>query len=105
MPTQHLLLIYGISFLLLLAPSMGLAKLFQKAGVAAWKAYVPFYNTWIMQTIGHRTHHWVVWQALPVVGWFITLGIYLEFVKLYGRFRFGDHLLTAFFSPFYFAYL
>ncbi|HUQ97677.1 MAG TPA: S26 family signal peptidase [Chitinophagaceae bacterium] len=105
MPAQHLLTVYLISFLLLLLPSFGLAKLFQKAGVPKWKAYVPFYNTWIMQTLGNRYRHWAFWQAIPVVGWFITLGIYIEFVKLFGRFRLREHLLTTFFSPFYFIYL
>jgi signal peptidase I len=105
MPALHLFVIYGISLLLLFAPSFGLAKLFRKAGVAAWKAYVPLYNTWIMQTLGNRSRHWVFWQAIPIVGWFITLGIYIEFVKLFGRFRFYEHLFTTLFTPFYFLYL
>jgi len=105
MPAQHLLIIYCISFLLLLLPSFGLAKMFEKAGVDKWKAYVPFYNTWIMQRLGGRSRHWVFWQAIPVAGWFITLSIYIEFVKLFGRFSFGEHLLASFFTPVYFAWL
>lgn len=98
MPAVHLLVVYLISFMLLLLPSFGLAKLFQKAGVAKWKAYVPFYNTWIMQKLGNRSRHWVFWQAIPVAGWFITMGIYIEFVKLFGRFSLAEHVLTTFFS-------
>jgi signal peptidase I len=105
MPTQHLLTIYLISFLLLLLPSFGLAKMFQKAGVAKWKAFVPFYNTWVMQELGNRYKHWVFWQLIPVAGWFITLGIYIEFVKLFGRLTFGEHAMTTFLSPLYFLYL
>ncbi|MEI9945387.1 MAG: DUF5684 domain-containing protein [Chitinophagaceae bacterium] len=51
MPLQHLLVIYLVGTLLVFLPSFGFAKLFPKAGHEAWKAYVPFYNTWIIQEI------------------------------------------------------
>jgi signal peptidase I len=51
MPIQHVIIIYLISTLIVFLPSFGFAKLFVKAGVPAWKAYVPFYNTWVMQEI------------------------------------------------------
>jgi signal peptidase I len=105
MPLSHLLLVYLISFLLVFLPSFGLAKMFQKAGVAPWKAFVPFYNTWVMQTLAERPRHWVFWQFIPVVGWFITPGIFIEFVKLFGRFSLLDHTLASLFAPFYFPYL
>lgn len=105
MPLSHVLIVYLISFLLLFLPSFGLAKMFQKAGVAAWKAYIPFYNTWVMQDLAKRPKHWVIWQAIPVVGWFITPGIFIEWVKLFGRFSLLDHTLASLFAPFYFPYL
>ncbi|OLY92747.1 signal peptidase I [Cnuella takakiae] len=105
MPLSHVLTVYLISFLLVFLPSFGLAKMFQKAGVASWKAYVPFYNTWVMQELALRPKHWVFWQFIPVVGWFITPGIFIEFVKLFGRFSLGDHTLAAIAAPFYFPYL
>ncbi|HEX2532261.1 MAG TPA: S26 family signal peptidase [Chitinophagaceae bacterium] len=105
MPAQHLFVVGLISLLLLLLPAFGTARLFRKAGVAPWKAYVPLYNTWVMQTLGHRGRHWVFWQIIPVVGWFITLGIYVEFVKLYRRFSFADSAAAALAAPLYFLYL
>lgn len=105
MPFSHLLVVYLIQLLLLLLPSFGAARMFQKAGVASWKAYVPFYNTWVMQELAERPRHWVFWQLIPVVGWFITPGIYIEFVKLFGRYSFLDHTLAALFAFFYFPYL
>ena len=105
MPLSHVLIVYLISFLLVFLPSFGLAKMFQKAGVAAWKAYIPFYNTWVMQEVANRPKHWVFWQFIPVVGWFITPGIFIEWVKLFGRFSFLDHTLASLFAPFYFPYL
>jgi signal peptidase I len=105
MPLSHVLTVYLISLLLVFLPSFGLAKMFQKAGVEQWKAYVPFYNTWVMQDLAKRPKHWVFWQLIPVVGWFITPGIFIEFVKLFGRFTFWEHTLAALFAMFYFPYL
>ncbi len=105
MPAYHVFIVYLISFLLVFLPSFGLAKMFEKAGVAQWKAFIPFYNTWVMQEVAQRPKHWVFWQFIPVVGWFITPGIFIEFVKLFGRFGFLDHTLASLFAPFYFPYL
>lgn len=105
MPAYHLFIVYLISVLIVFLPSFGLAKMFQKAGVEQWKAYVPFYNTWVMQDLAHRPKHWVFWQFIPVVGWFISPGIFIEFVKLFGRFGFLEHVAAALFAPFYFPYV
>src|SRR5580765_8673282 len=105
MPLKHLLVIYLIQTLIVFLPSFGLARLFEKAGVEKWKAFVPFYNTWIMETLAKRPRHWVFWQFIPVVGWFISPGIFIEFVKLFGRFSIGAHILAAIFAPLYFPYL
>jgi signal peptidase I len=105
MPLQHLLTIYLIGTLIVFLPSFGLAKMFEKAGQPAWKAYIPFYNTWVMQELAQRPRHWVFWQFIPVVGWFISPGIFIEFVKLFGRFSLLDHCMAALLAPFYFPYL
>src|ERR1051325_12035150 len=101
MPLSHFLTVYFISLLLVFLPSFGLAKMFQKAGVASWKAYIPFYNTWVMQEVAKRPRHWVFWQFIPVVGWFISPGIFIEFVKLSGKFSIGSHILAALVAPLY----
>ncbi|RYY11815.1 MAG: signal peptidase I, partial [Chitinophagaceae bacterium] len=105
MPLQHLLIVYLIGTLLVFLPSFGLAKLFVKAGVPAWKAYVPFYNTWVMQEIAQRPKHWVFWQFIPVIGWFITPGIFIEFAKVFAKYSLGHHTMAALFAPFYFPWL
>jgi len=105
MPIYHLFIVYLIGTLIVFLPSFGLAKLFAKAGVPAWKAYIPFYNTWVMQDLAHRPKHWVFWQFIPVVGWFISPGIFIEFAKVFGRFSLGQHTLASLLAPFYFPYL
>jgi signal peptidase I len=105
MPLNHIIIVYFIGILLVFLPSFGLAKLFPKAGIASWKAFIPFYNTWEMQRAVKRPLHWVFWQLIPVIGWFITPGIFIEFVKGFGKFSFGQHTLAALFAPFYFPWL
>ncbi len=105
MPLQHIFIVYLISTLIVFLPSFGLAKLFVKAGVPAWKAYVPFYNTWVMQDLAKRPKHWVFWQFIPVVGWFISPGIFIEFAKVFGQFSFGSHAAASLVAPVYFPYL
>ncbi|MEQ1677664.1 MAG: signal peptidase I [Chitinophagaceae bacterium] len=105
MPLQHLFIVYLIGTLIVFLPSFGFAKLFTKAGEQSWKAYVPFYNTWIMQGLAQRPKHWVFWQFIPVVGWFISPGIFIEFVKLFGKFGLGAHTAASLAGPVYFPYL
>lgn len=105
MPLQQLLFVYLIGTLLVFLPSFGLSKLFAKAGVAPWKAFVPFYNTWVMQDLAQRPKHWVFWQFIPVVGWFISPGIFIEFAKVFGKFSLRQHTMAALFAPFYFPWL
>jgi signal peptidase I len=79
--------------------------MFKKAGELPWKALIPFYNAGVMLDIAKRPKHWFFWQFIPVVGWFVTLGIFIEFVKPYGKFKFYQHTLTVLAAPIYFAYI
>jgi signal peptidase I len=103
---KDLFVIYLIQLLLLVLPGFGIAGLLKKAGhPEPWKGYIPFLNTWEMQKLTGRSKHWVFWQLIPVVGWFITPGIYIEFVKLFGRYSLSSHTATTFGAPVYFPYL
>lgn len=106
MPIKHLAIIYLIQILLVTLPGFGIARLFKKAGrTDLWKAYVPFLNTWEMQKMTGRKMHWVFWQFIPIVGWFITPGIFIEFVKLFGRFSIPDHTGASLVAPIYMPYI
>lgn len=95
MSLHDLTVIIIISLLIVLLPSVGLYKMFQKAGITAWKAFVPFLNTWEMVKATGLKMHWFFWQFIPVVGWFISLWILVEFVKLFNKFSFIQHTATV----------
>lgn len=81
-----------------------LGKIFKKAGVPSWAAWVPFYNSWKLLEIGGQQGFWAVLAILPIVnivsaifmiiamyhvglklgkdGAFVVLGIFLPIVWL-----------------------
>src|SRR5258708_36164096 len=105
MSNHQLLVLVLIQLFILLLPSVGLYKMFEKAGAPGWKAFIPFYNTWVMLELAERPKHWVFWQLIPVVGWFIFMGIFVESVKAFGKFRFYEHALAALLPVVYFPYI
>ncbi|MHA4807513.1 S26 family signal peptidase [Flavitalea flava] len=105
MTISQVLFLVFIQLLILLLPAPGLYGMFCKAGVPGWKAFVPFYNTCIMQGLAERPKHWVFWQLIPVAGWFFSMGIFVEFVKTFGKFRFYEHALAALLPLVYFPFL
>ena len=44
-----------------------LGKIFKKAGIESWIAWVPIYNNWKMLEIGGQKGYWSVLALLPVV--------------------------------------
>lgn len=102
MTTNQILIVTLISLLLVMLPAFGLSKLFQKAGVPGWKAYIPFYNTWVMLEVAKRPKHWFFWQFIPVAGWFVTMGILIEWVKCFNKFSFWEHAMTCLLPFIYF---
>jgi hypothetical protein len=65
-------LLFGL--VLYIINSIFLAKVFKKAGVEGWKAWVPIYNAWVMLELGDQPG-WIslltLTAIIPVVG-FIT---------------------------------
>lgn len=81
-----------------------LGRIFKKAGVASWKAWVPIYSSWVQLEIGGQKGFWILLAFIPVVnivtivfyymalytiglklgksGAFVLLGIFLPIVWL-----------------------
>lgn len=105
MSFNEILWIFIINILIVLLPAIGLYGMFKKAGVAPWKALVPFYNLWVMTQLAGMKKYWFFLQFIPIAGWFISIAIIIEFVKAYGKFTFWEHALAVFASFFYFIYI
>jgi signal peptidase I len=79
--------------------------MFRKAGIPDWKAWVPFLNTWEIVKAAKIKRHWFYWQFIPIAGWFITIWLLIEFVKLFGKFKLYEHAFVVFVPFLYFPYL
>lgn len=57
-----------------------LGKLFKKAGVPSWIAWVPFYNSWKMLEIGGQQGFWAVLAIIPIVS---IVSLVFHFIAMY----------------------
>lgn len=69
----------------------GLFLLFRKAGKQGWEAIVPFYREYILAQLTGRPTWWVFLLLVPIVNIFIFYGLYLDFVKSFGKQRFWEN--------------
>jgi signal peptidase I len=105
MSSHDILILILVSLLIVLLPAPGLYKMFRKAGIPDWKAWVPFLNTWEIVKAARLKKHWFFWQFIPIAGWFISIWLLIEFVKLFGKFKLYEHALVVFIPFLYFPYL
>lgn len=63
------LLVFGLIILAVVyvITSLLWARIFKKAGVKEWKAWVPVYNNWIALELGDQKGFWAVLQFIPIV--------------------------------------
>jgi len=88
----------GTLFLLLyiIGWHYGIYTLFKKAGIEAWKAFIPFYSTWIIVEKCKISKTWFWLQLIPIAGQFITIWITIIFVMNFGKFDLWSHTLVTF---------
>ena len=83
----------------------GVYTLFKKAGIEAWKAFIPLYNTWIIVEKCNISKKWFWMQLIPIAGQFVTIWITIIFVMNFGKFDLLSHTLTTFVPFVYLPYL
>lgn len=77
-----------------------LSRIFQKAGVEPWKAWVPIYNSWIMLELGEQKGFWAILMLIPFVN--IVAVIFLIIAQYHIGLKFGKSgafVLLAIFLP------
>ena len=85
--------------------AIGLYKMFQKAGITEWLAFVPIVNAWQLTKIACGSGWWLLLVLIPCVGP-LVYAIYLA-VKIAPAFGkgIGTILLTIFVAPVAYLYL
>lgn len=105
MELSQLSLIIAFLFIAFILPAIGLYKMFQKVGIPSWIAFVPILNTWYMLKFTHKPKWWFAAQLIPIAGYLFSIGIYVEFVRCFGKNKFYQQAITAFVPFLYFLYI
>lgn len=80
--------------------SFMLSRIFKKAGVAGWKAWVPVYNTWITLELGGQKGWWALVLLIPVVSIVAVVFLYIAMYEIGLKFgKDGYFVLWAIFLP------
>ncbi|MDN5274928.1 MAG: hypothetical protein JWP06_829 [Candidatus Saccharibacteria bacterium] len=56
------------------------SRIFKKAGVESWKAWVPVYSSWILLELGGQKGYWAVLALIPVVN---IASVIFMFIAMY----------------------
>jgi len=79
---------FAIAFIILvILPYVGLWKLFEKAGEPGWQAIIPIYNIYVIIRLSGRPGWWMIFLLIPGINFLVAIGITLDFVKSYGKFK------------------
>ena len=96
---------YSLFAILIIGIRIGLFKLFDKAGEAGWKAFVPVYSDVIWLKLIGKPVWWVVLTLIPIVRTLVKLSMNIELVKAFGKHKFWEHVKAVLLPFIYFPQL
>lgn len=77
-----------------------LGRIFKKASIESWKAWVPFYNSWTLLEMGDQKGFWAVLAIIPVVNIVSAVFMYIAMYNIGLKFKKdGAFVLWAIFIP------
>jgi len=77
-----------------------LGKLFKKAGVESWIAWVPFYNNWKLLEIGGQPGYWSVLALIPFVSYVSAVFMFISMYHIGKKLgKDGSFVVLAIFLP------
>ncbi|MGZ3865642.1 MAG: S26 family signal peptidase [Bacteroidia bacterium] len=94
-----------IFLILVLISWIGLYKCFDKAGIAGWKAFVPFYNFYEWLKLTEKPKWWVVLMIVPGVNIIMYGVLTFNLARYFGKRKAGDLFMASVFSFLYIPYL
>ncbi len=77
-----------------------LGRIFKKAGIEQWVAWVPIYNFWKLLEMGGQSGYWALLGLIPFVGIISVILLYIAMYKVGQNFgKEGWFVLLAIFLP------
>lgn len=65
-----------------IARSIALAYIFKKAGQAAWKAWIPVYNQWLLLQLGGQAGWWSLVMLVPIANIAALVMMYIAMYQI-----------------------
>ena len=81
-PSATVMIVYLVIIVLMV---VSMWKVFTKAGQPGWAAIVPFYNVYILLKMVGRPAWWLLLFLVPLVNIVISVIVYLDLAKAFGR--------------------
>jgi len=98
--------IFSILFILtIISSTIGLYKIFEKAGQPGWYILIPFYNFYIWLKIIKKPLWWYVFIIIPFINVFMILLMIVEILKCFNKHGLGEQALGVIFPFAYLPYL
>ncbi len=77
-----------------------LGRIFKKAGLPSWIAWVPFYNTWKLLEIGGQQGIWAILAIIPLVNYVSAVFVFIAMYHIGKKLgKDGTFVLLAIFLP------
>jgi small-conductance mechanosensitive channel len=77
-----------------------LGRIFKKAGIESWKAWVPVYSNWIMLELGGQKGYWAVLVLVPIINIAAVVFMFIAMYHIGLNFgKEGAFVLLAIFLP------
>lgn len=77
-----------------------LSRIFHKAGVETWKAWVPVYNNWVLLELGDQKGYWAILAFVPFVNIVSAIFMYIAYHNIGLKLgKEGAFVLLAIFIP------
>lgn len=80
-----MIIIILASVLVFILTSLGLMKLFSKAGKPGWAAFIPVYNYIILLEMVGKPVWWIILLLIPCVNIFAMISIFIQLAKCFGK--------------------
>lgn len=95
-------LLFALFFIVVIYVIMALllGRIFKKAGVPSWKAWVPFYNNWTLLELGEQHGFWAVLAIIPIINIVSTVFMFIAMYNIGLKLgKQGAFVLWAIFIP------
>ena len=86
---------YSLLAIYILGSRIGLYKLFEKAGVEGWKAFIPVYSDFIWIKLIGKPIYWLVWTLIPIIRTLVKISMDIELAKAFGKQKFSEQAFAV----------